>query len=388
MVEKIDPFIKIRRDLHLIPEVGLEEYKTRDYLLKIIQQLPQEQLEIKVDETAILVKVNGIEGNRTIGWRTDIDGLPVVEKTDLAFESTHEGRMHACGHDVHMAITLGILTHFSEHPAKDHLVFFFQPAEETVSGAKIYYDKGFLNEWMPDEFYALHVDPNRPVGTIATKEGTLFASTCDLTVDFHGVGGHAAYPQESNDMVVAASQFVNQVQTIVSRNVNPVEGAVVTLGSFHAGTTGNVISDHARIEGTIRALTKDMSYRVQKRFKEIAQGIEMTYQCKVDVDLNMYGYLPVINTPKETEAFVQFMKNRADVHYEEAGTAMTGEDFGYLLDKVPGTMFWLGVDTPYGLHHPQMSPKEEAIPFAIKAVRDFLEAKANHVLEQEKVALS
>ncbi|MGE7366096.1 N-acetyldiaminopimelate deacetylase [Desemzia incerta] len=388
MVEKIDPFIKIRRDLHLIPEVGLEEYKTRDYLLKIIQQLPQEQLEIKVDETAILVKVNGTEGNRTIGWRTDIDGLPVVEKTDLAFESTHEGRMHACGHDVHMAITLGILTHFSEHPAKDHLVFFFQPAEETVSGAKIYYDKGFLNEWMPDEFYALHVDPNRPVGTIATKEGTLFASTCDLTVDFHGVGGHAAYPQESNDMVVAASQFVNQVQTIVSRNVNPVEGAVVTLGSFHAGTTGNVISDHARIEGTIRALTKDMSYRVQKRFKEIAQGIEMTYQCKVDVDLNMYGYLPVINTPKETEAFVQFMKNRADVHYEEAGTAMTGEDFGYLLDKVPGTMFWLGVDTPYGLHHPQMSPKEEAIPFAIKAVRDFLEAKANHVLEQEKVALS
>lgn len=387
-MEKLDPFIKIRRDLHLIPEVGLKEYKTRDYLLNVIQQLPQEHLDIKVDETAILVRVRGTEGKRTIGWRTDIDGLPVIEKTNLAFESAHEGRMHACGHDVHMAITLGILTHFSEHPVKDHVVFFFQPAEETVSGAKIYYDKGFLNEWLPDEFYALHVDPNRPVGTIATKEGTLFASTCDLIVDFHGVGGHAAYPHESNDMVVAASQFVNQVQTIVSRNVNPVEGAVVTLGSFHAGTTGNVISDHARIEGTIRALTKDMSYMVQKRFKEIAQGIEMTYQCKVDVELNMFGYFPVINTPIETETFVQFMKNQADVHYEEAGTAMTGEDFGYLLDKVPGTMFWLGVDTPYGLHHPQMSPKEEAIPFAIKAVRDFLEAKGNHVLEQQKVAVN
>lgn len=387
-MEKLDPFVKIRRDLHLIPEVGLKEFKTRDYLLKVIQQLPQKHLEVKVDETAILVRVRGTEGNRTIGWRTDIDGLPVSEKTDLAFGSIHEGRMHACGHDVHMAITLGILAHFSEHPVKDHMVFFFQPAEETVSGAKIYYDKGFLNEWLPDEFYALHVDPNRPVGTIATKEGTLFASTCDLVVDFHGVGGHAAYPQESNDMVVAASQFVNQVQTIVSRNVNPVEGAVVTLGSFHAGTTGNVISDHARIEGTIRALTKDMSYMVQKRFTEIAQGIEMTYQCKVDVDLNMYGYLPVINTPKETETFVQFMKNHADVRYEEAGTAMTGEDFGYLLDKIPGTMFWLGVDTPYGLHHPQMSPKEEAIPFAIKTVGDFLEAKGNYVLEQEKVALS
>ncbi|MBM6613332.1 N-acetyldiaminopimelate deacetylase [Desemzia sp. RIT804] len=379
-MNNLDPFIKIRRDLHLIPEIGLQEYKTHEYLLNVIRQLPSDHLEVKTDETAILVRIKGTEGKRTIGWRTDIDGLPVIEQTKLPFESIYEGRMHACGHDVHMSIALGILSYFSTHPAKDHLVFFFQPAEETVSGAKIYYDKGFLNEWMPDEFYGLHIDPNRPVGTIATKEGTLFASTCDVKVDFHGIGGHAAYPQEANDMIVAASQFVNQVQTIVSRNVNPIEGAVVTLGSFHAGTTGNVISDHARIEGTIRALTKDMSYMVQKRFKEIAKGIEITYQCKVDVELNMYGYLPVINSPKETIDFIEFMENREGVHFHEAETAMTGEDFGYLLDKVPGTMFWLGVDTPYGLHHPQMSPKEEAIPFAIEVVSDFLEQKGNHFI--------
>lgn len=380
-MNQLDPFIKIRRDLHLIPEIGLEEYKTQEYLLNIIHQLPSDHLEIKTDGTAILVRVRGTEGKRTIGWRTDIDGLPVVEQTDLAFKSIHQGKMHACGHDVHMSITLGLLSYFSTRPTKDHLVFFFQPAEETVSGAKIYYDKGFLNPWMPDEFYALHVDPNQPVGTIATREGTLFASTCDVKVSFKGIGGHAAYPQEANDMIVAASQFVNQVQTIVSRNVNPIEGAVVTLGSFHAGTAGNIISDHASIEGTIRALTKEMSFLVQQRFREIAQGIEMTYQCKVDVELNLFGYFPVINTPKETADFITFMKNKAGVDFKEAETAMTGEDFGYLLDKVPGVMFWLGIDTPYGLHHPQMSPNEEAIPFAIETVSEFLEQKGNHTLE-------
>lgn len=373
-------FIQMRRDLHQIPEIGLAEYKTHDYLMQVIQQLPQKYLEIKTDETAVLVRVKGSEGKRTIGWRTDIDGLPIAEQTELPFTSDHQGKMHACGHDVHMSIALGLLTYFSAHPAKDHIVFFFQPAEETVSGAKIYYDKGFLTEWMPDEFYALHVEPNLPVGTIATKKGTLFASTNDLQAKFYGVGGHAAYPQSANDMVVAASQFVNQVQTIVSRNVNPVEGAVITLGSFHAGTAGNVISDYAEIEGTIRALTVEMSDLVAQRVREVAKGIEMTYQCKVELELNMYGYYPVVNSEKETDILMDFMSSKRGVHFQEAQTAMTGEDFGYLLEKVPGTMFWLGVDTPYGLHHPKLSPSEEAIPFAIETVGDFLEQKTNHLI--------
>lgn len=379
-MKPLDSFIQMRRDLHKIPEIGLAEFETHKYLMKVIQNLPQKYLEIRTDETAILVRVKGSEGKKTIGWRTDIDGLPIVEQTDLAFISEHEGRMHACGHDVHMSITLGLLSYFSEHPAKDDLVFFFQPAEETISGAKIYYDKGFLTDWMPDEFYALHVNPSLPVGTITTKTGTLFASTNDLKARFYGIGGHAAYPQDSNDMVVAASQFVNQVQTIVSRNVNPVEGAVITIGTFHSGTAGNIISDYAELEGTIRSLTVEMAELTAQRVKEIAKGIEITYQCKVEIDLNMFGYYPVINSKKETETFIDFMKHRRGVDFQEAETAMTGEDFGYLLDKVPGTMFWLGVDTPYGLHHPKVSPNEEAIPFAIETVSDFLEQKANHLI--------
>lgn len=377
---KENPFIQMRRELHLIPEIGLEEYETHRYLMSKIKELPQENLDIKTWETAIIVRVKGSIGQKTIGWRTDIDGLPVVEETDLPYQSIHKGRMHACGHDVHMSIALGLLTHFSTHQTIDDLVFIFQPAEENVSGAKIIYDSGFLNDYMPDEIYALHVKPDLPVGTLGTKVGTLFAGTCAIDVEFRGVDGHAAYPHESNDMIVAASQFINQIQTIVSRSVNPMEGAVITLGTMHAGTAGNIISGYASLTGTIRTLTPEMSELTQKRVKEIVKGIELSYNCKIYLDLDQGGYYPVINSETETLTFIDYMTKNQDVNYTKIETAMTGEDFGYYLDKIPGTMFWLGVDSPYGLHHPKMMPKEEAIPFAIEHVGGFLEKKANRQL--------
>ncbi|AEB29323.1 N-acetyl-diaminopimelate deacetylase [Carnobacterium sp. 17-4] len=377
---KENPFIQMRRELHLIPEIGLEEYETHRYLMSKIKELPQENLDIKTWETAIVVRVKGSIGQKTIGWRTDIDGLPIVEETELPFQSIHQGRMHACGHDVHMSIALGLLTHFSTHQTIDDLVFIFQPAEENVSGAKIIYDSGFLNDYMPDEIYALHVKPDLPVGTLGTKVGTLFAGTCAIDVEFRGVDGHAAYPHESNDMIVAASQFINQIQTIVSRSVNPMEGAVITLGTMHAGTAGNIISGYASLTGTIRTLTPEMSDLTQKRVKEIVKGIELSYNCKIYLDLDQAGYYPVINSETETLTFIDYMTKNQDVNYTKIETAMTGEDFGYYLDKIPGTMFWLGVDSPYGLHHPKMMPKEEAIPFAIEHVGDFLEKKANRQL--------
>ncbi|MGX7417469.1 N-acetyldiaminopimelate deacetylase [Carnobacterium gallinarum] len=372
---ELNPFVAIRRELHLIPEIGLEEYKTHDYLLNKINALPQEHLEIKTWKTAIVVRVKGSEGEKTIGWRTDIDGLPVSEETDLPFKSTHEGRMHACGHDMHMSIALGLLTHFSQHPGKNDLVILFQPAEENECGGKLVYDHGLLDEWMPQEFYALHVQPELPVGTIGTRAGTLFAGTCRIKADFTGKSGHAAYPHESNDMIVAASQFVSQLQTIVSRSVNPVEGAVITIGTFNAGTTENIISGNASLTGTIRTLTPEMSEHMIERVQQVAAGIEASYQCKIELSLVQGGYLPVVNAEKETTEFIEFMNHHSAVDLVISPTAMIGEDFGYLLNKVPGTMFWLGVDSPYGLHHPKMSPKEEAIPFAIQQVGAFLEMK-------------
>ena len=150
--------------------------------------------------------------------------------------------MHACGHDIHMTVALGVLSYFASHRPKYNMTFIFQPAEENASGGMKLYQSGELDEWMPDEIYALHDNPQLPAGTIGCRKGTLFAGTCEIHVKFIGKSGHAAYPHQANDMVVAGAQFVNQIQTIVSRNVDPIQSGVVTLGHFSAGTTGNVIS--------------------------------------------------------------------------------------------------------------------------------------------------
>lgn len=363
--------IAIRRKLHQIPEIGLEEFETHEYLMQKIHELPQEQIEVKEWKTAIVVKVKGTSPSKTIGWRTDIDGLPIKEETGLDFSSTHPGKMHACGHDMHMTVALGLLQEIVSQRPKNNFVFLFQPAEENESGGKLVYEYGLLDDCLPDEFYGLHVQPFLPVGTIGTRVGTLFAGTCEIQAHFTGKGGHAAFPHESNDMIIAATEFVQQAQTIVSRNVNPIEGAVVTFGTFEAGTTNNVIAGSAHVSGTIRTLTQSMNELTQKRIRQIAEGIAMSFQCELDMTLTQKGYLPVENNPETTKNFMTFMRHYETINLIETEPAMTGEDFGYLLSKIPGTMFWLGVDSPYGLHHEKMTPKEEAIEIGVQAISAF-----------------
>lgn len=368
-----DKLISIRRELHQIPEIGLEEFQTHQYLMDKIKELPQERIAIIEWQTAIIVKVKGTNPKKTIGWRTDIDALPITEQTGFSFASTHKGKMHACGHDFHMTIALGVLQNIvSAQPAND-FVFLFQPAEENESGGQLVYDSGILDEWLPDEFYGLHIQPNLAVGEIGTRVGTLFAGTCEIQAHFTGKGGHAAFPHEANDMIIAATEFVQQSQTIVSRNVNPIEGAVVTFGTFNAGTTNNVIAGEAHVSGTIRTLTQPMNELTQKRIKQIATGIQTSFECELELTLTQKGYLPVENNPEKTKKFMGFMSENPKVTLVETLPAMTGEDFGYLLSKVPGTMFWLGVDSPFGLHHSQLNPKEEAISVGVQAVTDFFQ---------------
>ncbi|KRK45418.1 N-acetyldiaminopimelate deacetylase [Dellaglioa algida] len=367
-----EELIKIRRDLHQIPEIGLEEFETQAYLLNLISTFNQNFMTIKTVETGILVRLAGSIGHYTIGYRTDIDGLPVAEKTGLPFSSRNEGRMHACGHDIHMTVALGILNYFSENQPMANMTFIFQPAEENASGGKRLYESGLLDEWMPDEIYAFHDNPQLPAGTIGTRLGTLFAGTCEIHAHLTGKSGHAAYPHQANDMVVAGAQLVNQLQTIVSRNVDPIQSGVVTLGQFTAGTTGNVIAGEAQINGTIRALTQEMNLLIQKRVTTICEGIALTYGCEVELNLIQGGYLPVENNESKTENFIRFMKNDSEVSFVETQPAMTGEDFGFLLSKIPGTMFWLGVDSPYSLHSEFLAPKEVAIDAGVLAMTHFL----------------
>ena len=369
--------ISIRRDLHQIPEIGLEEFKTQAYLLDKIASITagKDFVEQRTWRTGILVFVKGSAPEKTIGWRADMDGLPVVEETGLDFQSQHEGRMHACGHDFHMTIGLGLLEKLVQTQPKNNLLFLFQPAEENVAGGMLMYEDGAFGDWKPDEFYGLHVRPDLKVGDIATNTGTLFAGTCEVWVTFKGKGGHAAFPHQANDALVAAAYFITQVQTIVSRSVDPIEGGVVTFGSMRAGTTNNVIADTAKLHGTIRSLTQDMSLHIQQRLKEIAQGVAASFGMEVEVVLNQGGYLPVENHPHLARNLMDFFEQSPGVNLIDCPPAMTGEDFGYLLNKIPGVMFWLGVDTPYALHHPQMSPKEEALPFAVEKISAFLQAR-------------
>lgn len=370
--------IQTRRDLHQIPEIGLEEFETQAYLLDVIKKLiaSKDFVELRTWRTGILVYLHGSQPTKTIGWRTDIDGLPVNEQTGLPFASKHQGRMHACGHDFHMTIALGSLERALEKQPKNNLLFLFQPAEENEAGGMLMYKDQAFGDWLPDQFYGLHVRPDLKVGQIATNTHTLFAGTCEIKINFKGKGGHAAFPHEAKDAVVAASYFITQVQSVVSRSVNPIEGAVVTFGVLQAGTTNNVIAETAFLHGTIRSLTQEMSLLVQKRVTTIAEAVAAAFDMDVEIELKQGGYLPVENNPKLARELMDFFQEKEGVELIDIEPAMTGEDFGYLLSKVDGVMFWLGIDSPYALHHPQMSPKEEALAIGVEAVSSFLAKKA------------
>ncbi|QBO37053.1 N-acetyldiaminopimelate deacetylase [Periweissella cryptocerci] len=368
--------INIRRELHQIPELALAEFTTIAKIRAIVGGFDQTYLETTmVPElpTAWLVKVNGSNPVRTIGYRTDIDGLPIEEATGLPFSSVHPGRMHACGHDIHMSVALGLLSYFAENQPTDNLIFIFQPAEESISGGKLLYDSGILQgDWQLDEIYGLHDNPSLPVGTIGCRPGTLFAGTTEINLQLTGKGGHAAFPHLANDMVVALSSWVTQLQTIVSRNVDPIVGGVVTIGQMHAGTTSNVIAGQATADGTIRALEQTTIEAIQERVRQVTDGIALSFDCEAELILKQDGYLPVENDPELTTNLIDYMAKTDTVNYVEVAPAMTGEDFGYLLAKIPGAMFWLGVDSPYSLHSEHLAPNEAAIQMGIDAICGFL----------------
>ncbi|MEY8513830.1 N-acetyldiaminopimelate deacetylase [Lactococcus taiwanensis] len=372
--------ISIRRHLHQIPEIGLQEFETQKYLLEIIKELSQNKsfFHVKTWQTGILVFLKGSAPTKTVGWRTDIDGLPIEEHTGLSFASEN-GFMHACGHDIHMTVALGLLEQLSSKQPKENLLFLFQPAEENEAGGKLMYEAQAFGEWTPDEFYALHVRPDLNVGDIATNAHTLFAGTCEVELTFWGTGGHAAFPHEANDALVAASYFITQVQTIVSRNIDPLASAVVTFGKLEAGTTNNVIAESAFLHGTIRSLTQEVNQITQRRLRELAEGIAKSFNLKLDLHLKQGGYLPVQNNPKLAQQAMRFFEEQPEVNLIDIAPAMTGEDFGYLLNKIPGVMFWLGIDSPAALHSQKMKPNEAAIPFAVKEIGKFLEQKVGNI---------
>ncbi|CCF26872.1 N-acetyldiaminopimelate deacetylase [Leuconostoc citreum] len=365
-----------RRELHQIPETALEEFKTHDYLLSKLKSWQQDYMTIKTVEalpTAILVYFQGTNPVRTIGYRTDIDALPIQEATGLDFASQHPGKMHACGHDVHMTMALGLAQYFSQHQPKDNLIIFFQPAEEAESGGKVAYDMGlFEGKWRPDEFYGIHDQPNLPAGTLSTLAGTLFAGTAELKVDVIGTGGHAAYPHLAKDPIVIAAELIIQLQTVVSRSVDPIAGGVVSVGVINGGFANNVIPDQVHFEGTVRSMTRTGLETMLTRIRKIAEGLAIANEVTINVSLESGSYLPVENDPILATQVINFMQKQSDINFELAQPAMTGEDFGYLLQHIPGVMLWLGVNDSHPLHSAQLTIDESALLPGYNALKSFL----------------
>lgn len=368
--------VEIRRDLHKIPEIGFQEVKTQRYILTFLQALPQQNLQITTWKTGVIVRIDGTAATKTIGWRTDIDGLPVLEETGLSFTSEHEGFMHACGHDCHMTIALGLVEAFIQHPPKQNVIMYFQPAEEGPGGAEpmVQWLKEERTDLLADEIYALHIAPEYPVGTIATKPGLLFANTSELFIDLKGVGGHAAYPHKTRDMTVAAANLIMQLQTIISRNVDPMDSAVITIGKLNCGTVQNVIAENARLEGTIRTLNALAMAEVKRRIEAICAGIEAAFECSVLID---YGsmYYEVNNEASCATQLLQFAEQFEGAFSYECPAAMTGEDFGYFIKEIPGAMFWTGANCEYGLHHAKICPDENLLTFNVNFVEQFIRTK-------------
>lgn len=368
----MDSLIQIRRDLHQIPELGFQEYKTQKYLLDQLSQLPQDNLTITTWKTGIIVKIVGKDPTKTIGWRTDMDGLPIIEETGLPFTSTHEGRMHACGHDFHMTIALALVKSLALNPPNQNVIVYFQPAEEGPGGAEpmLEWIKLERPDLLPDEIYALHIAPEHPVGTVATRPGLLFANTSELFIDLKGLGGHAAYPHKTRDMTIASANLILQLQTVISRNVDPMESAVITIGKMTSGTVQNIIAENARLEGTIRTLNANAMNDVKRRIEAICKGIEASFECSISID---YGsmYYEVNNDEECANKLLSFAEQFEDCIPVLSPAAMTGEDFGYFLKEIPGALFWAGANCEYGLHHAKISPDEKLLQVNAKFVEQF-----------------
>ena len=368
---------EIRRGLHRIPELAFEEHQTSEMLSGIITSLVsgRDDIEVTRYRTGIIVHVPATDGagGKTIGWRADMDGLPIAEGTGLPFASVHPGVMHACGHDMHMTCGLGILERILARPQRNSLVFLFQPAEENISGAQEICDAGLLDRYRISEFYALHVSPEWDTGVIATRPGTLMAGSSSVTVEFTGVAGHAGMPHRAVDPIVAVASFVLQIQAMIARNFDPaVGGVVLTFGTISGGTVVNGVAASAKVMGTLRFLDSAQHDLAFKRISEIAQGVALASGATVDVRLEDSPWVPVSNDPGITARFTDYLRGRAGVAFEEAPVTMASEDYGYLVNRIPGMMFWLGVGGSHPLHSERFSPDEGAIEPAVTLVGDYL----------------
>ena len=344
-----------RRHLHTIPELGRECFKTAAFVEEKLREFGVDEIQTGFATTGIVAIINGQGNGPTIGLRADMDGLPIIETTGLEYQSTHEGRMHACGHDGHTTMLLGAVKYLCEtRNFSGRVALIFQPDEEATGGAEAMVEEGILDIFEISQVYGIHNMPDFPVGGFFTTTGPLMAGADVFDINIKGRGGHGAMPHGTVDPVLAACSIAQAIQTIVSRNVDAAERLVISVTQIHTGSVDNVIPDTAYMNGTVRSFTPEVRELAERRLREIVAGQAASYGCEAEVVYNR-GYPATYNS---AEGVVTATKAARDVSGFEAVVddfepVMGSEDFSYMLEKRPGAYLFMGQGPSAGLHHPE-----------------------------------
>ncbi len=364
--------IEVRRDLHQNPELGLEEHRTNSRVRTLLDEMGIEY-EDGLGGTGVLGLIHGTGKGKVVALRADMDALPIQDDKDVPYASKIPGKMHACGHDVHTTVLLGAARLLAKN--KDSFAgtvkLLFQPAEETVGGAKLLIKGGALEDPRVDAIFGLHVDPDLEVGTVGLHFGQRNASSDNLEIVVHGKASHGAYPYDGVDAIVAAAQVISSLQTIVSRNVDAREAAVVSLGTIHGGTQANILADRVELVGTVRCLNQTTRAFVLQRIRETAEAVAHGLGARAEVNIEP-SYDPVVNDPAMVEIVRESSKELLgdDAVVVNTTPQMGVEDFGYYLSEVPGAFYSMGVrNESKGIVHPVhnglFDADENAMPIAV-----------------------
>ena len=353
-----------RRHLHQYPELGRECYKTAEYVTERLKEFGITEIHSGYASSGLVAIIEGKAPGRTIGLRADMDALPIKENTGLSYSSKNEGVMHACGHDGHTAMLLGAARYLAEtRNFSGRVALIFQPDEEATGGAKAMVEEGIIDQFLIDEVYALHNIPGHDVGVMYTRSGPIMAGADSFSVEIKGKGGHAAYPHEVKDPIVAALSIAQAFQTIVSRNNIPSDDLVISITQVHSGTTDNVIPEIAYLNGTVRTFDLSVQKMVIERMEKIISGFAMSFE--VDAKLNYEkGYPPTINHDDATNFAIEVAKDvcGSDQVLTSVGKEMGAEDFSYMLEKRPGAYLFLGIGEAAGLHNSNYDFNDAAAP--------------------------
>lgn len=366
--ELLDEVAGWRQHLHQNPELMFDVHNTAAFVEEKLKSFGCDEVVTGLGRTGVVAVIKGNKGaGETIGLRADMDALPIKEATGKPYASKTAGKMHACGHDGHTSMLLGAAKYLAEtRNFAGTCVVIFQPAEEGGGGGHEMVKDGLMDRFGITRVYGMHNMPNLPVGAFSIRSGPFFAATDEFNISVEGKGGHAAMPHSTIDPIVAASAIVQSLQSIASRNVDPLLSIVVSVTKFNAGHAHNVIPDKAEIAGTIRSLTPEIRALGERRLREITENVAAAHGCKVHIKFRT-GYPVTVNHDNETDIAVETAGKVAGDSKVDTSVLpiMGGEDFSYMLEARPGSMILIGNGKSAGLHHPEYDFNDEIIPYGI-----------------------